>query len=58
MNPITENNIETFAIEILNKLGWQHVHGLSIAPGAEYAERESFEQIILTQRLSCCTVKP
>jgi type I site-specific restriction-modification system R (restriction) subunit len=51
MNPITENNIETFAIEVLNKLGWQHVHGLSIAPGAECAERENFEQIILTQRL-------
>lgn len=51
MNPITENNIETFAIEILKTLGWHHVHGLSIAPGAESAERESFEQIILTQRL-------
>ncbi|MDP3105360.1 MAG: type I restriction endonuclease subunit R [Candidatus Methanoperedens sp.] len=51
MNPITENNIETFAIEILKTLGWQYVHGLSIAPGAECAERESFEQIILTQRL-------
>lgn len=51
MNPITENNIETFAIEVLQKLGWEYVHGLSIAPGAEFAERESFEQIILTQRL-------
>src|SRR3972149_11082211 len=51
MNPITESNIETFAIEALQSLGWQHVHGLSIAPGAESAERDSFEQIILTQRL-------
>ncbi len=51
MNPITENNIETFAIEALKSLGWQYVHGLSIAPGAENAERENFEQIILTQRL-------
>jgi type I restriction enzyme R subunit len=51
MNPITENNIETFAIEVLKTLGWQYVHGLAIAPGAEYAERESFEQIILTKRL-------
>ena len=47
MNPITESNIETFAIEALKSLGWQYVHGLSIAPGAECAERESFEQIIL-----------
>ncbi len=50
-NKITESQIETFAIEMLETLGWQHVHGLSLAPGAEYAERESFEQIILTQRL-------
>ena len=51
MNKLTENNIETFAIEVLKTLGWEYVHGLSIAPGAEDAERESFEQIILTQRL-------
>src|SRR5659263_307625 len=51
MKLITEDKIEVFAIEVLKKLGWQYVHGLSIAPGAENAERESFEQIILTQRL-------
>ncbi|TAN38337.1 MAG: type I restriction endonuclease subunit R, partial [Candidatus Methanoperedens sp.] len=51
MGMITENNIETFAIEVLKSLGWEYIHGLSIAPGAEYAEKESFEQIILTQRL-------
>src|SRR4030066_1313167 len=51
MNPITESNIETFAIEVLKKLGWATRPRLSIAPGAENAERESFEQIILTQRL-------
>jgi type I restriction enzyme R subunit len=51
MTKLTENNIETFAIEALQSLGWKHLHGLSIAPGAEHAERESFKQIILTQRL-------
>jgi len=51
MNPITESKIETFAIEVLKKLGWEYIHGLALAPGAEHAERESFEQIILTQRL-------
>jgi len=50
-NKITESQIETFALEVLQTLGWEYVHGLSIAPGAENAERESFEQIILTQRL-------
>jgi len=51
MKPITESNIESFAIKHLQSIGWQHVHGLAIAPGAEQAERENFEQIILTERL-------
>jgi type I restriction enzyme R subunit len=51
MKPITEDKIETFAIETLRSLGWEFIHGLSIAPGAEKAERESFEQIILVGRL-------
>ena len=51
MTKITETNIETFAIETLQFLGWEYVHGLAIAPGAEHAEREGFEQIILTHRL-------
>lgn len=51
MKPITEDNIETYAIEELKALGWQYEHGLAIAPGAEKAERESFEEVILLQRL-------
>ncbi len=51
MKPITENKIETFAIETLREMGWEYVHGLAMAPGAEKAERESFEQIILIERL-------
>lgn len=51
MKLVTESNIETFAIEVLRSIGWQYLHGLAIAPLAEEAERESFEQIILTTRL-------
>ncbi|MGI9055411.1 MAG: type I restriction endonuclease, partial [Pyrinomonadaceae bacterium] len=51
MKPITESNIETFAIETLESLGWQYIHGLTIAPNAELSERTSFEQVILTSRL-------
>lgn len=51
MKPITESNIETFAIETLESLGWEYIHGLAIAPGAEQAERENFEQVILIDRL-------
>jgi len=51
MKPITENHIETFAIETFQDIGWGYIHGLAIAPGAEKAERDSFEQIILIERL-------
>lgn len=51
MKAVSENNIETFAIEILHTMSWEYVHGLTIAPDAEHSERESFEQIILTDRL-------
>ncbi|MBV4356761.1 type I restriction endonuclease subunit R [Pinibacter aurantiacus] len=51
MKPITEDKIEAFAIEVLQGMGWEYVPGLAIAPGAEQAERESFEQIVLVERL-------
>ncbi len=51
MKPITEDKIETFAIEVLQSMGWEYIHGLAIAPGAEQSERENFEQIILIERL-------
>lgn len=51
MKPITESHIETLAIENLQALGWEYVYGVSIAPGAKQQERESYEQIILTNRL-------
>jgi type I restriction enzyme R subunit len=57
LNKITESQIEQFAIEVIKPLGWEYVHGLFIAPGAENAERESFEQIILTQRLRKAVAK-
>lgn len=51
MKPITENNIEKFTLEILQSLGWEYIHGLLLAPGAEQTERENFEQIVLIERL-------
>lgn len=51
MKPLTENNIERFAIETLQALGWEYIPGVAIAPGAEEAERESYEQVVLTERL-------
>lgn len=48
---LIESNIESFSIETLQSLGWEYINGLAIAPGAELQERETFEQIILTERL-------
>jgi len=30
MNPITEDKIETFAIEVLQSIRWEYIHGLAI----------------------------
>ncbi|MDI9363405.1 MAG: hypothetical protein QM541_00540 [Flavobacterium sp.] len=30
MKPITENKIETFAIEVLQTMGWEYMHGLAM----------------------------
>lgn len=51
MTKITENNIETFAIETLQSLGWEYANGKNISPEGVACERKTFEQIILTQKL-------
>ena len=51
MKPITEDHIESFTIEQLQQSGWEHVHGVAIAPGGECQERETYEQVILVGRL-------
>ena len=51
MKPITENQIEEYALTELQALGYSYVHGVVISPGGEGQERESFEQIILIDRL-------
>ena len=51
MKPITENQIEEYAIEELGRLGWACVHGAEISPGGSQPERESYEEILLVNRL-------
>lgn len=51
MKPITENIIEASAIELLQSQGWEYVNGNEISPEGLFCERESFSQIILTNRL-------
>jgi len=51
MTRITENIIEAFAIELLDKLGYEYIYAPDIAPDAEHAERDNFEQVLLLNRL-------
>jgi len=48
---ISESAIEAFAIELLEKQGYQYLYGPDIAPGGVNEERKSFEDVLLFDRL-------
>ena len=51
MLKIIESSIETFAIELLEKLGYQYIYASDIAPDGEKPERQSFEDVLMIERL-------
>lgn len=51
MTKISESEIETFAIELFEKLGYQYIYAPDIAPDSETPERERFEDVLLVERL-------
>lgn len=51
MTRITEHTIETFAIELLEDLGYRYIYAPEIAPDGDYPERDSYEEVLLTKRL-------
>lgn len=51
MIKITENDIELWAIEELENLGWEYIHGAVIAPDGDAPERSSFSDVLLVERL-------
>ncbi|MBC8147839.1 MAG: type I restriction endonuclease subunit R [Bacteroidetes bacterium] len=50
-NRITENTIEEFSIELLERLGYQYIYAPDIAHDGERPERNSYEDVLLTERL-------
>ncbi|WP_181308172.1 type I restriction endonuclease subunit R [Rufibacter sp. XAAS-G3-1] len=48
---ITESTIETFAIELLEKQGYNYIYAPDIAPDGETPERENYAQVLLHSRL-------
>ncbi len=51
MAKITESEIEEFAIELLEKQSYQYIYAPSIAPDSDTPERQSFEDVLLIERL-------
>lgn len=51
MSRITEQIIEEFTVELLESLGYEYIYGPFIAPDGEHPERESYEQVLLIDRL-------
>jgi type I restriction enzyme R subunit len=51
MNKITESDIELLAIEELEALGWQYIYGPQIASDGEFPERDTYQDVILKERL-------
>lgn len=51
MPHITESHIEEAALEILDGLGYKILHGPDISPDGENPERNSYENVVLVERL-------
>ena len=51
MTRITENDIELYAIEELERLGYSYIYGPDIAPDSDHSQRESYDQVVLVNHL-------
>jgi len=52
MSKITENAIENFCIELLEKQGYEYLYAPDIAPDSDNPQRSSFENVLLSSRLT------
>jgi len=57
MTKITESAIELLAIQRLESLGYHYLYGPDIAPDGHSPERDSFEQVLLLNRLKTAVLK-
>ena len=51
MSKLTESAIETFAIKLFERLGYDTLYAPDIAPDGESPERSSYDEVVLTERL-------
>jgi type I restriction enzyme R subunit len=57
MSKLTENEIEAFAIELLEAQGWQYIYAPDIAPTSETPLRNSFEEVLIDEHLKAAIDK-
>ena len=57
MTKITESAIEEFAIELLEKQGYEYIYAPDIAPDSDTPQRASFEDVLLIDRLSAAVAR-
>lgn len=57
MTKITESEIETFTIELLEKQGYHYIYGPDIAPDSDTPERSSFEDVLLSEKLQAAVAR-
>lgn len=48
---MTENEIELLALDLLKGQGYEYINGVDIAPDSASAERHTFEEVVLKERL-------
>ena len=51
MSQLCESNIEEFAVELFEQLGYKYFYGPDIAPDGEMMLRESLEEVVLKDAL-------
>jgi type I restriction enzyme R subunit len=48
---LTENTIEQFSIDLLERLGYNYIYAPTVAPDGENPERESYSDVLMLDRL-------
>ena len=51
MSSLTESALESFAVKLFDRLGYNYAYGPEIAPDGERPERSGYDQILLLGRL-------
>lgn len=46
-----EDELEQASLEILQSLGYEYIHGTELSPSAEFPQRESYREVILSEKV-------